>query len=494
MNFTTLVLCMYYDSDRGKDEFEESENERDDLMHVHFLHRHIPAAISYSILVFFAVIAAILIFLYVNTEKSTSIALQNGGDQKTNFVYGSWPALQNAEFFKKTKEDFIAESISFIEADLSAMIIRFYKDGKLLKEAPIQTKGRNGSWWETPAGLYKIISKEENHFSSFGRVYMPWSMQFQGNFFIHGPTRYPDGSPTSFTYSGGCIRLSLDDAEEIYRLAEKGTPVLVFEEAFNGNRETFQYKNKYLLPENIAYLAADLDNNFVFAENKFGDKRSIASIAKLMSALVAVEYINVEKEVTIDSSMLVKTSISRLREGDRVSVLDLLSLLLLESSNEAALAIAAPLGESQFIKLMNIKAEAIGMKDSSFADTAGVLSANISTAEDLFQLTKYLYHNRSFVLHMSMGDENRAAYNQLQFRNLQNFNLIPGATSMIGGKTALSSSAGGSMLAVFEMEIDGQKRPVAVIVLGSDDAKSDIGVLYRFVKDNFSLGPSRVYP
>ena len=68
--------------------------------------------------------------------------------------------------------------------------------------------------------------------------------------------------------------------------------------------------------------------------------------------------------------MLVKTSISRLREGDRVSVLDLLSLFLLESSNEAALAIAAPLGESQFIKLMNIKTETIENEKAKYKISA----------------------------------------------------------------------------------------------------------------------------
>ena len=469
-----------------KNEFEEPEYKKDDLVHVHFLHRHVSAAFSYTALILVAVFISTLTYIYAYTENSTNVIIKNSDGDKTEFIYGSWPALQNAEFFKKTKEDFISQKTSFIEADLSAMIIRFYKDGILMKEAPIQTKGREGSWWETPAGLYKIGSKEENHFSSFGRVYMPWSMQFQGNFFIHGPTRYPDGTPTASTYSGGCIKISLDDAEEIFRLADVGTPVLVFEKSFNGGKETIKYKNKNLLPDNVVYLAADLENNFVFAENKSNDKRSIASITKLMSALIAVEYINVEREVTINAPMLASTSIPRLREGNRASVLDLLSLLLLESSNEAAAAITEPLGENQFIKLMNTKANAVGMRNSSFTDTSGVLSANISTAEDLFNLAKYLYYNRSFVLRMSIGEENRAAYGQSQFRNLQNLNSIPGVAGMVGGKVGISSSAGDSMFGVFEVEIDGRKRPVAIIVLGANDAKDGIKILLEYIKNNFS--------
>jgi D-alanyl-D-alanine carboxypeptidase len=320
---------------------------------------------------------------------------------------------------------------------------------------------------------------------------MPWSMQFQGNFFIHGPTHYPDGSPTSSTYSGGCIRIALNDAEEMYRLAKIGTPVLVFEKSFNGSQEALSYKNKNLLPEEVVYLATDLENNFVFAENKSRQAHSIASITKLLSALVAVEYINVEREVTVNTSMIASTSIPRLKEGDRVSILDLLSLLLLESSNEAALAIAAPLGQNKFVDLMNTKAQAIGMKHSHFTDTAGILSTNISTAENLFHLAKYLYYNRSFVLHMSMARESRAAYDPPQYRNLQNFNMIPGAADMVGGKTGLSSSAGDSMFAIFDLDIDGQNHPIAIIVLGSHDAKNDVKTLLRYITNNFSLASTR---
>ena len=472
---------------KTKSEFEEPEYRKDDLMHVHFFHRHISAILSYTVLILVAVFIGVLVYIYSHVENSTNVVIQDGDGDKTEFVYGSWPALQNAEFFKRTKEDFISQKTSFIEADLSAMIIRFYKNGALAKEAPIQTKGREGSWWETPVGLYKIGSKEKSHFSSFGRVWMPWSMQFQGNFFIHGPTRYPDGSPTVSTYSGGCIRLSLNDAEEIYRFADVGTPVLVFEESFNGGKKAVTYKNKNLLPENVVYLAADLENNFVFAENKSNEKHSIASITKLMSALIAVEYINVEKEVTINAPMLTKTSIPRLKESDRVSILDLLSLLLLESSNEAAVAITEPIGENYFLKLMNTKARAIGMRNSNFADTSGVLSDNISTAEDLFNLAKYLYYNRSFVLHMSVGEKNRGAYDSPRYQNLQNLNSIPGATDMVGGKVGLSSSAGDSMLGVFKIEIGGRKRPIAIIVLGETDAKDGIRTLLGYIENNFSI-------
>ncbi|PIP46640.1 MAG: hypothetical protein COX15_00070, partial [Candidatus Colwellbacteria bacterium CG23_combo_of_CG06-09_8_20_14_all_42_19] len=83
-----------------------------------------------------------------------------------------------------------------------------YEKGVFVNEFAILSKGKEGSWWETPAGLYKVQSKEKEHFSSFGRVYQPWSMAFQGNFFIHGWPYYPGGRAVESTYSGGCIRLA----------------------------------------------------------------------------------------------------------------------------------------------------------------------------------------------------------------------------------------------------------------------------------------------
>jgi D-alanyl-D-alanine carboxypeptidase len=472
-----------------KEGFEEPSERTGGGAPTPFFKRQVPGILFYPLLILSLGIIGLFAFAYFGLERQTNIVLQDGGHLKTDFVYGSWPVLQNADFFKKTKEDFIVQRVSFVEADLSAMIIRFYKDGELVREMPIRTKGRDGSWWETPAGLYRVIAKEENHFSSFGRVYMPYSMQFQGNFFIHGPTRYPDGTPTSATYSGGCIRLALEDAKELYRLVGKGTPVLVFEESFNGSGEPVRYASRYLLPENISYLAADLSSNFVFAENNAVSQRPLGSITQLVSALVAVEYINVEREVTVSVSMLASTTVPRLKAGDRVSILDLLSLLLMESSNEAAAALTPPLGEGQFVNLMNLKAHAIGMNQSVFTDPAGTSPTNMSTAEDLVQLAKYLYFNRSFVLDMSMGNENRTAYSPMRYWNIRNLNIIPGISTMVGGKCALDPLGGTGMLAVFETDISGHKLPLVIAVMGSEDPRSDILSLLQYVKSNFKLEP-----
>lgn len=418
---------------------------------------------------------------------------QNKNDQYTIFLpesgktvtleYGSWPALEDANFFSEVKAAFINEGTDFIESDLSEMKLRVYKDGKLSGEVPIASKGREGSWWETPAGLYKIQGKEENHFSSFGQVYMPWSMPFQGNFFIHGWPYYPNGESVPQSYSGGCIRLSTEDAKEVFSLAEVGMPVLVHEHDFAS--DDFDYE---LFGESISannYLAADLGSNFVFAEKEAGQVVPIASVTKLMTAVIATEYINIEREVTITEGMLTQTSLPRLQAGQRVSVFNLLFPLLMESSNEAGTAIASILGSNRFVELMNTKAEAIGMRSTHFADPNGISPENTSSAEDLFLLAKYLYNNRSFVLDMSNGGANQSVYGKPIWQGLRNFNVFDDDEDFVGGKVGMTQAAGETILSVFKIEKAGQERPVVVIALGSENRAAAAAALINYVRSNY---------
>ncbi len=114
----------------------------------------------------------------------------------------------------------------FIYADLKAMALEMC-DGNDCSEVPILSIRNIGSIYDTPTGSFDIKTKEPNHFSSIGHVWMPWSMQFSGNFFIHGWSYYPDGTPVPKGYSGGCIRLSDENAKIVYDFAELGTPLIV---------------------------------------------------------------------------------------------------------------------------------------------------------------------------------------------------------------------------------------------------------------------------
>ncbi|MEA2701785.1 MAG: hypothetical protein QOE22_494 [Candidatus Parcubacteria bacterium] len=433
-------------------------------------------------------IASILGVLVVIAGGVSWYAYANGTDSLFRHVpkpltaleFGSSPSLSNIDHFNTVKNRLVAEGATFVEADLSSMVIRVYKEGQVAKEFKILTKGREGSWWETPAGVYRIETKEENHFSSFGSVYQPWSMAFQGNFFIHGWPYHPDGSPVSSQFSGGCIRLSNEDAQAVYDLVEVGTPVIVFEQDFGS--DSFTYAKKQPNVSAAAFLAADLRSNSVLAEKSSREVVPIASLTKFVTALVSAEYINLDKPIGITQTMIVDTSRPRLQPGQSVQAFQLLYPLLMESSNEAAEALARSVGPDRFVNLMNKKAESIGMASTHFADPAGRKFENVSTAEDLFVLLKYVYNNRSFVLKISTGELNTSAYGAPIYGDLQNFNNfgVPNA-EFLGGKVGQTLAAGNTAIAVYNVTIQGVERSVAFVLLDSQDVKKDMQEMVAYV-------------
>ncbi len=448
--------------------------------------RNLEIPLYVAILVLVAAIWGAMVFAQKYLQAPTynyQFFLPSGpGGEK--LAFGSWPALADRNFFDQVKDRFTAEKSDFIEADLTAMRLRVYKTGVQVKEVQILSKGKEGSWWETPAGLYKIETKERNHFSSFGRVYQPWSMAFEGNFFIHGWPYYPDGTPVGAGYSGGCIRLSSEDAEAVYGLVSPGTPVLVYEKGLSS--DAFRYQMKIPPIAAQSYLAADLDGNFVFAQNSPDAEMPIASITKLMTALVAVEYVNIEKEITIQPEMIVPTSKPRLAPGQKYSLFNLLHPLLTESSNEAAEAIAGFVGRDRFIDLMNQKSKAVGMAHTRFADPSGRSSENVSTAGDLFTLAKYLLHNRSFILKITAGKVDERTYGPLVWRDLQNFNRVLDDPSFLGGKVGMSDSAGETLVSIFSMDTPAGPRPLAIILLNTPDYTSETAKIYDWIKNNYA--------
>jgi hypothetical protein len=394
---------------------------------------------------------------------------------------GPSPSLSNANYFNTVKNKLVNDGATFIEADLTAMIIRVYTDGEVAREFPILTKGREGSWWETPAGVYRIEFKSENHFSTFGQVYSPWSMAFQGNFFIHGWPEYPDGTPVSSQFSGGCIRLSNQDAKAVYDLVDVGTPVIVFEQ--DAVEDAFEYVEKQPDVTASKFLAADLRSNSILAEQGSKEAVPIASLTKFVTALVAAEYLNLDKPIAITESMVgIETVRPRLAAGQRVQAFQLLYPLLMESSNEAAEALARAIGFDRFVDLMNRKVDAIGMTQTYFADPSGLSAENVSSAEDLFMLLKYIHNNRSFVLNISTGRLKDSAYGAPIYGDLVNYNDfgVPVA-EFVGGKVGMTPEAGRTAIAIYNLSIRGETRPVAFVLLDSEDVKADMRAMVAYV-------------
>lgn len=381
-----------------------------------------------------------------------------------------------------------------IGADLSAMKLYLFENGEAIAEYDIVSKGKRGSRWETPTGLYKIETKEEDHFSSIGEVHMPKAMQFFGNFFIHGWPYYPDGTPVAEGYSGGCIRLSTEDAVAVFDFARHATPIFVW----NGSTSlttsgspsetasTLISVDEKALPKISAkaFLVADITTGHVSAERDADTARPIASLTKLLTALVANETIHYDRSLSIsaDDRRQSEGTPGSIAANDSFTIGDLLYPLLMESNNSVAYALSRYYGSDNFMRWMNDKARAIGMVNTSMEDPSGISPHNTASASDLFILTRYIHDNQSYILNISREKTKEITAESGRHYTLNNFNVFSGKEGFLGGKTGYTDEARETMVTIFEVPVGGTTETIAIIVLGSEDRKADVEKLLAWFK------------
>ena len=143
-------------------------------------------------------------------------------------------------------------------------------------------------------------------------------------------------------------------------------------------------------------IVLDGEGNVIYGKD-VDTVRPIASITKLMTAMVVLDAgLDLDEKITITKADrdLIRLTGSRLAFGARLSRREMLLLALMSSENRAASALGRnyPGGLSQFISDMNRKAQALGMKNSRFADPAGLRAENVSTAADLARMVAEAEH------------------------------------------------------------------------------------------------------
>ncbi len=130
---------------------------------------------------------------------------------------------------------------------------------------------------------------------------------------------------------------------------------------------------------------------------------SPASLTKILTCIMAIESGRLEENVVItNEATMVEPSKAGFHQGDKIRLIDLVKAALVNSSNDAAFAIAIHLYGTvdSFVAAMNDRAQRIGMRNSRFTNPAGfdngIYAGNTSTAEDLLRLTEYAVKNPVF--------------------------------------------------------------------------------------------------
>jgi len=195
----------------------------------------------------------------------------------------------------------------------------------------------------------------------------------------------------------------------------------------------------------------------------------IASLTKLLTAMVVLDAKldpNEKLRITNDDVDTLKHSRSRVRVGTQMSRLAALEMALMESENRAAAALARtfPGGEAGFVKAMQAKIQALGLKHTAITDPTGLSPANTSTATEMAAVTaaaaRYGEIERiTSVKKATVPVDGRT-------RELRNTNRLVGAKgwNILVSKTGYTEEAGRCLA----MRILNGKRPVTVVLLDAD--------------------------
>ncbi len=410
---------------------------------------------------------------------------------QTAGVFADWVALGLGELGRVPERLAAAVAGRAILVDLDAMTLTLSETGAAPRTFKILSKGRPGSPWETPAGDYRIGAREVNHFSSIGGVWMPYSLQFFGNFFIHGWPRYPNDAPVGEGFSGGCIRLTTEDAKQVFEFAAAGTPVRIQTKTVpSAPAAAGVYRfNRALAPPALsaaAYLVADLSSGEILLARNQDQILPIASLTKLLTALTSLEVINQFTPTRVSARAVATTGESGgLVAGELLPVQDLLHPLLLESSNDAAEVLAEHYGRDEFIARLNEKAAAIGLADTRLADSSGISAENVSSPNDLFRLLRYLFTGKQYLLALTKEKAYAAAGHQWA-----NNNPLVNDERFVGGKTGKTNAAGETFAGIFNLPISAAaRRNVGVILLASANRERDVEEILTYLGRAVTFGP-----
>jgi len=303
----------------------------------------------------------------------------------------------------------------------------------------------------------------------------------------------------------GTVFLS-DQLEDIFLVRELNTnPEILAAYAAQEHFEQLLLKEQPLYVKSSSLL--NLQAQSAFSLLVQGDKTKllfekqsevtlpIASITKLMTALVALQHYPPDLliQLTPESFEEVQDA-GYLAEGEMFTVRDLLYLTLIESSNDAARALAQPLGKEIFVDFMNQEALLLKLSHTSFTNLSGLddqntgQASNYSSARDIATLSIYLVKEypqlldilsqQQFNLYTPQGSFHHTMYNTNEMLSWSSW-----PTKIYGGKTGWTTKARGTLLLIVESpDKDGY---IVNVVLGAEDRFAEMKSMLTWVLQSY---------
>ena len=246
----------------------------------------------------------------------------------------------------------------------------------------------------------------------------------------------------------------------------------------------------------------------VYFERAADDRVKIASITKIMTAIVAIENSSLEDTVTVDhAAATVGQSSANLREGDVLTMEEALRALLIPSGNDAAMAIAATVGAKldpastdfvgTFVQAMNDKAAELGMTNTKFTNPHGLdfdgwEGDMYSTARDVATMLAYAMQNETF-RQVDGSDNNVITVNGADGTErsitMTRYNTLLGTEGNIGGKTGSTYEALDCFAGAWSRDLGGE---LYTVVLGCEGV--DVRLQESLALANWYYNHTVAYP
>ena len=249
-------------------------------------------------------------------------------------------------------------------------------------------------------------------------------------------------------------------------------------------------------------VVIDVDSGTILHYDKGRDHMPIASLTKIMTAVLVMENVkNLDEPVTINKedisteaakvgcpSSSAPCSSEPLQVGEKITVKNLLTAMLIDSANDAAIALGKYVAGSQaaFAEMMNEKAKGLNLGDSHFCNPSGLDAKGCySSAYDLARIAAYSMRYDTLWKIMDTQKASVSSFDGKYVHSLKNTDpLIGQAANFLGGKTGYTYSAGESlMLAAADPETGNHK--IIAVILNDDNRWKDMQSLIGWTFANY---------
>jgi serine-type D-Ala-D-Ala carboxypeptidase (penicillin-binding protein 5/6) len=248
-------------------------------------------------------------------------------------------------------------------------------------------------------------------------------------------------------------------------------------------------------------VVIDVDSGTILHYEEGRHQMPIASLTKMMTAVIVMERIkNLDEEIIIDeeSTLTDGTKVGcprtgycvdeRLHKGERVSAKDLLTAMLLNSANDAAVAFGNHIAgsQSEFARLMNEKAQDLNLSDTHFCNPSGLDEDGCySSAYDLARIAAYSMRYDLIWETVRLPEKEILSCDGQYTHRLKNTDLLLGQiTNCLGGKTGFTYNAGKSlMLAAADPQLG--KHKIIAVILNDDNRWDDMAKLINWTFENY---------